>query len=230
MSPTLPSQPPTHTHPSVTPTPYPPQPPNHTHPSVTPTPYPPQPPTHTHSSVTPTPYPPQPPTHTHLSVTPTPYPPQPPTHTHLPVTPTHYLPQPPLTLNHYLGPHTLYPSHSHPTMHNLYALQTPIHYSTHPVSHIPFLYGPQLTTPTYIPYPPQPLTHTHLSLTPTPNPPQPPTHTQLSVTHDSFEYDKVFIDYNSTSSSVVIKSEIINECYKVANSQATFAAQLVSRC
>ena len=151
MSPTLPSQPPTQTHPQVTPTPYPPQPPTHTHPSVTPTPYPPQPPTHTHPSVTPTPYPPHTHTHTHPSLTPTPYPSQPPT-------------------------------------------------------------------------------HTHLSVKQTPCTPQLPTNTHPSVTQDTFEYNKVFIDYNSTSSSVVIKSEIVDECYKVANSQANFAVQLVRRC
>ena len=56
------------------------------------------------------------------------------------------------------------------------------------------------------------------------------THHNHPVTQDSFEYDKVFIDYNSTLLLVVIKSEIINECYKVANSQANFTVQLVCRC
>ena len=43
-----------------------------------------------------------------------------------------------------------------------------------------------------------------------------------------FEYDKVFVGYNSKLD--LIKSNVINECYKVANSQANFAVQLVHKC
>ena len=212
-----PHSPPSHTpHSSPSHTPYPP--PSHTpYPSPSHTPYPP--PSHT-------PYPPPshttypPPSYTpYLLPSHTPYPP--PSHTPYPP-PSHY-------------PHTSYPPPSH-YPHTSYP--PPLHYPHTPYpppSHHPhnIMYSLPQSSPLHSPHVcSQCASCSHSPYTPPANHPHQPTnttHLETPSSHAACNKEEVFENFGRDS-PLRIKQDVVQECYKAANSEKNLAVQLAKRC